>query len=82
MEINLVAEGVKFMIIGMTVVFAFLVLMVVAISLQAKIVNRFFPEKKPASTPKSSGGSVGSVDDASVVAAIMGAVKAYKNKHN
>ena len=81
MEINLVAEGAKFMIIGMTVVFAFLVMMVFAIMLQAKIVNRFFPEK-PASTPKSSGTSTGSVDDASVVAAIMGAVKAYKNKHN
>lgn len=81
MEIDLVAEGVKFMIIGMTVVFGFLVLMVLAISVQAKIVNRFFPEK-PASTPKAGGPAAGSVDDASVVAAIMGAVKAYKNKHN
>ncbi len=80
MELDLVAEGIKFMIIGMTVVFGFLILMVVAISIQAKIVNRFFPEK-PASTPKAAP-AAGSVDDASVVAAIMGAVKAFKNKHN
>ena len=80
MELDLVAEGIKFMVIGMSVVFAFLILMVIAISLQAKIVNRFFPEK-PVSTPKS-GSQAGSVDDAGVVAAIMGAVKAYKNKHN
>lgn len=80
MELDLVAEGVKFMIIGMTVVFSFLVMMVIAITVQAKIVNRFFPEK-PASTP-TSGGTAGSADDAGVVAAIMGAVKAYKNKHN
>ena len=81
MEMNLVVEGVKFMIIGMTVVFVFLIMMVFAISLQAKFVARFFPEK-PAAPKSGSTVSGGSVDDAGVVAAIMGAVKAYKNKHN
>jgi oxaloacetate decarboxylase gamma subunit len=78
MEIDFVAEGVKFMIIGMTVVFSFLVLMVFAIKVQAWIVNRFFPEKVV--EPKAVSSSASS-DDASVIAAIMGAVKAFKNKH-
>jgi oxaloacetate decarboxylase gamma subunit len=79
MEIDLVAEGLKFMVIGMSVVFIFLVLMVVAINIQAKIVNRFFPEKavepkKPAAQPAGS--------DSQVIAAIMGAIQSYRNKHN
>ena len=78
MELNLVAEGAKFMVIGMTVVFSFLVLMVIAIMIQAKIVNRFFPEK-PASQPKPT--SAAPSDDSAVIAAIMGAVQAFKNKH-
>ncbi len=77
MEINLVAEGAKFMVIGMSVVFAFLVMMVFAIKFQAMIVGRFFPEKPAApkvTAPSASG------NDGALVAAIMGAVKAYKNK--
>ena len=81
MELDLVFEGVKFMIIGMTVVFAFLVLMVIAISIQAKIVNRFFPEKA-VSTPKPVPTAAATADNGSVIAAIMGAVKAHKKKHN
>jgi len=79
MEINLVAEGIKFMVIGMTVVFAFLVLMVFAIRVQAWIVNRFFPEKPVEHKPLS---SAVAADDDGVIAAIMGAVKAFKNKHD
>lgn len=79
MEIDLVAEGAKFMIIGMTVVFGFLVLMVLAITIQAKIVNRFFPEKPAA--PKAPA-AVSSGDDASVIAAITGAIQSFRNKHN
>lgn len=81
MEINLVFEGVKFMVIGMTVVFAFLVLMIIAISIQAKVVNRFFPEKA-GSAPRPMPTAAAKADDNSVIAAIMGAVKAHKKKHN
>lgn len=79
MEINLVTEGFKFMVIGMTVVFSFLALMVFAISLQAKIVNRFFPDKPAA--PKQADAAPRS-DDASVIAAITGAIQSFRNKHN
>ena len=76
---DFVAEGVKFMVIGMTVVFSFLVLMVFAIHVQAWIVNRFFPEKPVEPKPLS---SAVTADDAGVIAAIMGAVKAFKNKQD
>jgi len=84
MELNLVAEGAKFMVIGMTVVFAFLILMVIAIQLQAKIVNRFFPEKKAAPKKQASVPvqNHANGDDDKTIAAIIGAIQSFKNKHN
>jgi len=46
---NLVFEGFKFMALGMGTVFAFLILMILAMNLQAYIIHTFFPE--PAATP-------------------------------
>ncbi len=51
MEANLVAEGVKFMFLGMGTVFLFLVIMIIAMTLQAKIIQRFFPEPNQGSVP-------------------------------
>ncbi|RUM76902.1 MAG: Na+-transporting oxaloacetate decarboxylase subunit gamma [Sulfurovum sp.] len=47
MEIDLVTEGLKFMVLGMAIVFVFLFVLVQVIKLQAKIINKFFPEKAP-----------------------------------
>ncbi|QOY53774.1 OadG family protein [Candidatus Sulfurimonas marisnigri] len=44
METNLVIEGFKFMGLGMGTVFSFLIIMIFAMNLMAKIVTRFFPE--------------------------------------
>lgn len=44
MEVNLVVEGLKFMVIGMGTVFVFLILMIIALNIQAKILSRFFPD--------------------------------------
>jgi oxaloacetate decarboxylase (Na+ extruding) subunit gamma len=44
---NLVFEGFKFMVLGMGTVFAFLILMIIAMNLQAYIVRKFFPEPVP-----------------------------------
>jgi oxaloacetate decarboxylase gamma subunit len=44
METNLVAEGLKFMALGMGTVLVFLIIMIVFMILQAKIINRFLPE--------------------------------------
>ena len=41
MEIDLVGEGLKFMVLGMLVVLVFLVILVQVMKLQAKIINKF-----------------------------------------
>ena len=77
MEVNLVAEGVKFMVLGMTVVFSFLIFLVFVLKLQAKIVLKFFPpEEGPACRiePKASNN-----DANQVVAVIAAAIKKYRN---
>ncbi|WP_323580071.1 OadG family protein, partial [Halarcobacter bivalviorum] len=42
METNLVAEAIKFMVLGMGIVFLFLIIMVYALKLQAKIIGKYF----------------------------------------
>ena len=76
MEIDLVGESIKFMILGMIIVFLFLFLLVQIMKLQAFIINKFFPEKKP-ELPQ----AAQSVDNAQHVAAIIAAVTEFrKNK--
>ena len=48
MEIHLVGESIKFMLLGMTVVFIFLSVLVLLMRLQAKLINKYFPEKEVA----------------------------------
>ncbi|MGE0052035.1 MAG: OadG family protein, partial [Arcobacter sp.] len=42
-EVNLIAESVKFMFLGMGVVFAFLIIMILVLKAQGIILTRFFP---------------------------------------
>ena len=74
-EVNLIGESVKFMILGMTVVFAFLFILIQAIKLQAKIINKYFPEETPAA-PTPSGQS----DESQRIAAIVAAVTEFRKK--
>ncbi len=83
MELNLVTEGLKFMVLGMVTVFLFLILMVVILHLQAKLINKFFPQKatsasrrtaSPPGTPKK--------DDKAIIAAITAAITTFKNSKN
>lgn len=76
MEIDLVSEGLKFMVLGMMVVFVFLVILVQVMKLQAKIINKFFPEKVPEVAPTSSN----TTQEADHVAAIIGAVTEFRKK--
>jgi len=77
MEIDLVGESIKFMILGMTVVFLFLILLVQVMKLQAYIINKYFPEKAP-QVPQNPNMST---DNAHHVAAIIAAVTEFrKNK--
>jgi oxaloacetate decarboxylase gamma subunit len=47
MEYSLVGEAFKFMVLGMLIVFVFLIVLVQVMKLQAKIINKYFPEKAP-----------------------------------
>ena len=77
MELNLVTEGLKFMVLGMGVVFAFLALLVGMMQAQAALIARYFPLKDPPKTVYTP-----AEDDAAHVAAIVAAVAAYrKTRH-
>ncbi len=79
METNLVAESLKFMVLGMGIVYILLALIVFLTNLQAKIVAKYFPDK-PTNSPsvKSKTITPKNSDDDAVVAAIVAAVKEYK----
>jgi oxaloacetate decarboxylase gamma subunit len=75
MEINLVAEGLKFMVLGMGVVFVFLALLVQMMKWQEAIIKKYFPPKTP---PKPI--YVAQDDEKARVAAIIAAVTEYRNR--
>lgn len=77
MEIDLVSEGLKFMLLGMTVVFVFLVILVQVMKLQAKIINKFFPEKAPEVVVPA---SKNVTEEGHHVAAIIAAVTEFRKK--
>ncbi len=77
METDLVLESLKFMALGMGIVFLFLYTLVLLMQLQAFIVGKFF------SNDKDSGGTTGSkssneIDEKRRIAAIIGAVMQHK----
>ncbi|QKF65868.1 oxaloacetate decarboxylase, gamma subunit [Arcobacter venerupis] len=80
MEINLVAESIKFMFLGMGVVFAFLTIMIFVLKAQGAILTRFFPQKEKivsvVTTPVKANNT--NVETAKI-AAIVAAVQHHKN---
>jgi len=77
MEYSLVGEGLKFMVLGMLIVFIFLVVLVQVMKLQAKIINKYFPEKEPvAPTPS----TTDSDEESRRTAAIIAAVTEFRKK--
>ena len=85
MEVNLVSEGLKFMVLGMTTVFLFLLLLIVVLKIQAKLVQKYFPQKISTATQAAVAGAVGTAssgkdDDAEVIAAITAAITDYRKK--
>ncbi len=74
-DVNLIGESLKFMVLGMTVVFAFLYILIQAIKLQAKIIDKYFPEETP-KAPTSSG----QADESQRIAAIIAAVTEFRKK--
>jgi oxaloacetate decarboxylase gamma subunit len=79
METNLVVESLKFMVLGMGIVFILLALIVFLTNLQAKLVGKYFPDKpKEAVGGKSNAAASANSNDGAVVAAIVAAVTEYK----
>ena len=77
METNLIAEAFKFMVLGMGIVFTFLIVMVYALKLQALIIGKYFPEKKvEPSKPKT---AASTNNNTAKMAAIVAAVQHHKN---
>jgi len=77
MAISLVAEGLKFMVLGMGVVFIFLALLVQIMKWQALLVKKYFTPATPPTpvyTPSTD-------DESARIAAIMAAVTAYRHEH-
>lgn len=72
MEIDLVGESLKFMALGMMVVFVFLVLLVQVIKLQAKVVDKFFSKEETIVTNTST--------EAHHVAAIVAAISEFRKR--
>ncbi len=82
MEVNLIGESFKFMILGMGIVFAFLIIMVYALKLQAYLIAKFFPveEKVKANEWKPSATANTKIDDKTkVIAAITAAIQHHTN---
>lgn len=78
-DVNLLVESVKFMILGMGVVFLFLIILVQVVKLQAKIISKYFPDEEPTAAPVAPTSS--DSDESARVAAIIAAVTEFrKNK--
>ncbi len=76
MEENLIVEALKFMVLGMGVVFSFLIILIFVLKGQAALVKKYFSEKKkkPAKEPQHSVAL-----NSAKVAAIFAAVQHHKN---
>ena len=77
-EVNYVVEALKFMALGMGVVFTFLFILVKVVELQASLIAKYFPEN----TSKTPTPPVGNTteDENRRVAAIIAAVTEFRNK--
>ena len=74
---EMMSSGVELMLAGMTIVFLFLGMLVVAINIMSSLVQRFFPDAPLlVAATKVSGGI-----DKSIVAAITVAVHQHRSKH-
>ncbi|MGR9087811.1 MAG: OadG family protein [Gammaproteobacteria bacterium] len=71
---ELMSSGVELMLVGMGIVYLFLAMLVIAISLMSSFLQRFFPEETTALKLKT-----GETDKATI-AAISAAVHHYRNK--
>lgn len=79
MEINLVGEALKFMVLGMGIVFLFLTVLIFVLKGQAAILTKYFPEKEKANANAWQPESNQQDDKSKIIAAITAAVQHHKN---
>ena len=81
MDMNLVGESLKFMVLGMGIVFTFLVIMIFALKAQAAIIAKYFAEE-PTSPSTSKEWQPKPTDKKNVVAAITAAIIHHNQETN
>ena len=74
---ELMSSGVELMFAGMSIVFLFLAMLVVAINSMSSLVQRFFPDTPSVAIPVPVSGGI----DKSIIAAITAAVHQHRSKH-
>lgn len=78
-DVNMLAESIKFMILGMGVVFFFLAVLVQVVKVQGMIISKYFPDEEPPAAAPATPSS--DSDESARVAAIIAAVTEFrKNK--
>ena len=80
METNLVMEALKFMVLGMGIVYAFLIIMIFALKAQAVLIGRFFPENDNIVVVKKAHPNVTQTDTTKKIAAITAAIQHHNNQ--
>lgn len=76
---DMVLEGFALLAIGMGIVFGFLLLLVGAMNLMARLVRRFAGEPAPIALAGDTAGVA--MDESAVVAVIAAAVALYRSRH-
>ena len=73
MEVNLIFEALKFMLLGMGVVFSFLIILIFVLKGQKNLLTKYFPEmeKKPAKKVQPNVVSNNTAKMAAIVAAVQ-----------
>ena len=83
MEMHIVGESIKFMILGMLIVFTFLYILVEIMKLQAKLINKYFsPEAKAKKQTTTTHTTNEDEDEAARVAAIIAAVAEFRKNQS
>lgn len=78
METNLIMEAAKFMLLGMGVVFSFLIILIFVLKAQGALFSKYFPvEEKAKKTSNLQANSA--KNDTAKVAAITAAVQHHRN---
>ncbi len=81
MEVDLVGEALKFMALGMGIVFTFLIIMIFALKAQSALIAKYLVKEETSSSTSNVGQSK-PADNKNVVAAISAAILHHNHETN